>query len=223
MKKVYYWIVALILLTAVITGIFLEIAPDTIPAHYDLQGQVDRMGSKYEFLLFPFINLLFGAFMAWLARLEGTAGRDQNERIVGIMTLWVLLLFNGMFVFFMWKALSQAQTLWELGALGEKTLLLLLMTSLIPIGNLMPKAERNSIFGLRTKWSMANDRCWQQSQRLGGFASVILGLLGVVLTSLCPVRWGGYISLAIIGILLVVSLWGSYRIWREDAKQQVDL
>ena len=218
MKKVYYWIVALILLTAVITGIFLEIAPDTIPAHYDLQGQVDRMGSKYEFLLFPFINLLFGAFMAWLARLEGTAGRDQNERIVGIMTLWVLLLFNGMFVFFMWKALSQAQTLWELGALGEKTLLLLLMASLIPIGNLMPKAERNSIFGLRTKWSMANDRCWQQSQRFAGYVFVITGILGVVVCSLLPGLWSGYAILALILCSAVICTYASYRIYRKDQR-----
>jgi len=210
------WIIVLILLTAVMTGIFLEIAPDTIPAHYNIQGQVDRMGSKYEFLLFPLINLLFGAFMGLLARYEGKAGREQNERIVGILTVWILILFNGMFAFFMWKAVSLSQQLAVPGTLGEKALCLLLTASLIPIGNIMPKAERNSLFGLRTKWSMANDWCWQQSQRLGGYASVLLGIIGTLLTALCPASWGGYLALAVIILLLVISLYGSYRIWKYD-------
>jgi len=80
----------------------------------------------------------------------------------------------------------------------------------------MPKAERNSLFGLRTKWSMANDWCWQQSQRLGGYASVLLGIIGTLLTALCPASWGGYLALAVIILLLVISLYGSYRIWKYD-------
>ena len=36
MKKAYGWIVALVLLTFVVTGIFLTVAPDQIPVHYIL-------------------------------------------------------------------------------------------------------------------------------------------------------------------------------------------
>ena len=40
---------------------------------------------------------------------------------------------------------------------------------LIFCGNIMPKAGRNAVFGLRTRWSMKNDRVWQQqSQRFCG-------------------------------------------------------
>ena len=60
MKKFYAWIVVLILLSFVMTGVFLTMAPDVVPVHFGPDGNVDRMGSKYEFLLLPAIALFGG-------------------------------------------------------------------------------------------------------------------------------------------------------------------
>lgn len=70
MKKAYWWILALIILGFVLAGLFFSVAPDQVPVHYGASGQIDRWGSKYEMLLLPVINLLFGGFMVWLARRE---------------------------------------------------------------------------------------------------------------------------------------------------------
>lgn len=44
----------------------------------------------------------------------------------------------------------------------------------------MPKVKRNGVFGVRTKWSMSNDTCWNLSQRFGGMSFVITGILIIV-------------------------------------------
>lgn len=216
MKKTYRWIIALIVLGFVIAGLFFSLAPDQIPAHYDIQGQVDRWGSKYEFILLPVINLLFGGIMVWLARREGNQGRGMNEQVILGMTTCILVLFNLIWVFFMWKAIDTKNLGGGLGELTTKAFTILLFASFIPLGNNLPKSQRNSIYGLRTKWSMANDRCWQQSQRFGGYVFVVSGIIGVLLCALLPSSWGDYVLLLLIVIITVVCTIGSYRIYRKE-------
>ena len=216
MKKAYKWTITLILLGFVMAGVFLAMAPDQIPAHYNIRGEVDRWGSKYEFLILPVINLLFGVFMAWLARQEGKKGRDMNERLVGITSNGVLILFNAMWVLFMWKAVDPENLGSGLDELTTKLIMVLLTASFIPLGNMMPKAQRNRMCGLRTKWSMANDHCWQQSQRIGGYIIVVTGILGVILTAVLPAQWGGYALLALILAMAIACTWASYRIYMRS-------
>lgn len=216
MKKTYQWTVALILLGFILAGIFLAIAPDEIPAHFNLKGEEDRWGSKYEFLIMPFINLLFGVFMAWLAHREGKQGRDMNERVVSIMNNWILILFNGMWVLFMWKAVDANDLGSGLDELTGKLIMMLLTVSFIPMGNILPKAQRNSAFGLRTKWSMANDHCWQQSQRIGGWIMVGTGILGTILTAMLPTVWGGFMLLALIIAMTIACTYASYQIYMKS-------
>ena len=218
MKKAYGRIVVLVLLTFVITGIFLTVAPDQIPVHYNIHGEIDRWGSKYEFLVFPFISLFFGVVMAWVAKATGKKGEEFNEKVITGMTVVVLIGFNAMFAFFMGKALAPDSLSDGLGDVGIKILLLLMSASFIPLGNVMPKTTRNGMVGLRTKWSMADDVCWQKSQRLGGMLMVATGIVSVVLVSLLPVYWGAHALLILLLLDLLASVWGSWRIYQKEHK-----
>ena len=218
MKKAYGRIVVLVLLTFVITGIFLTVAPDQIPVHYNIHGEIDRWGSKYEFLVFPFISLFMGGVMACVAKSTKKQGEEFNEKVKTGMTVAVLIGFNVMFVFFMWKALTPDSLSNGLGDVGVKILLLLMSASFIPLGNIMPKTTRNGMMGLRTKWSMADDVCWQKSQRLGGMLMVATGMLAIVLVSLLPVYWGAHALLVLLLVDLLASVWGSWRIYQKEHK-----
>lgn len=217
MKKLYGWTIALVLLGFVLAGIFLTLAPDQIPVHYNIRGEADRWGSKYEFLVMPVCSLLFGALMSGIARYEGKKGRDMNEKVVGILNIWILIVFNILWGFFMWKSVDRENLGSGIGELPGKLISILLSASLIPVGNLMPKAARNGAFGLRTKWSMASDWCWQQSQRIGGYVSVGTGILGVIVSALCPAAWSGYILLVLLAGMTVICCWASYRIYKKQS------
>lgn len=218
MKKLYGWVAALILLCFVCTGLFLTIAPDRIPVHYNAQGEVDRWGSKYEFLLFPLIDLVAGAVLGLVSRYEGRKGRDTNEKIVAGLTIWMLIVFNAMWIFFMAKAIDPDAAVKGLGAFSAKVIGILMMVLFIVLGNQMPKVRRNSMLGLRTKWSMASDACWQKSQRLGGYALVLCGIFGIILLALLPGAWTVWILLGIVAVLLMVTLPGSYLICKKEMK-----
>lgn len=218
MKKAYRWILALVLLSFVIAGVFLALAPEQIPVHYNASGQIDRWGSKYEYLVMPVLTAVFAGFMAWLAGYERKKDRESNERVVAGMTVWVLILFNVLWLFFMVKAVKIAQTDGAAQELSARGMMILLMASFIPLGNRMPKAQRNSLLGLRTKWSMADDVCWQKSQRLGGIVMVTAGAVGVAVMSVVPAGWISWIApVLILGAAAVASI-GSYGIWKRQRK-----
>ena len=91
---------------------------------------------------------------------------------------------------------------------------------LIVMGNIMPKARMNSSFGLRTVWSMKNEDVWQKSQRAGGIASVITGLVVILLAILIPGIWSMIASVGAIIIMTIVCTVISYRIYKKDLAEK---
>lgn len=215
MKKIYKWMIGLTLLSFVTAGFFLTLAPDTVAVHFNASGEIDRWGSKYEFLLFPFFNTVMCVFMGLVARYEGKKGRDTNETVVAGVGIWVQVLFNAIWLFFFWKTL-EGTDLTGSEDVGIKGIYLLLMASFLPLGNVMPKAQRNSFYGLRTKWSMANDVCWQKSQRLGAYSLMGMGILGIVLVSLLPAARATFAVLGLLLIMALVDIIGTYVIWKKE-------
>ena len=52
----YYWLNRYITLIFFLIYVWNKL-PDQVPGHYNAQGEVDRMGSKFELLLLPGIGL----------------------------------------------------------------------------------------------------------------------------------------------------------------------
>lgn len=215
MKKIYGWIVALILLSCVLTGVFLSLAPDVVPMHYGADGNVDRWGSKYEMLLLPGISLLGGLVMLLTGKF-GTKKEKQNEKAVGIMTIWMLILFNGLWVFFMVQALQTGTSGEPISQLSLKWVSMALFGSFIPLGNLMPKVKRGSMMGLRTVWSMASDACWQKSQRFAGFWMVGTGVVGIIVSAVAPAAWSVFILIGLMVTMALVGTVGTYVIYKKE-------
>ena len=224
MKKFKTTMYLLMLLSLVITAIMLQFMPDTIPAHYNAAGEVDRLGSKYESFIFPVATILMGLFFLLMNKFVSGYGNEKNRKsgtlAVGSCGIITVLYFIGMSIFFMGKGIAYGHT----GTVSvpgielvrtNSVCAILIGALLVILGNYMPKARVNPLYGLRTKWSMANERVWQKSQRFGGFMSVICG---VVLISL-----GVFVKNSLmLWMLLTLAIWGittiavSYVFYRKD-------
>ena len=87
---------------------------------------------------------------------------------------------------------------------------------LVILGNIMPKMRRNSFFGLRTKWSMANNSVWQRSQRFGGISSVIAGFCIIIISLFINGVWKIVLLTCVITIWVVLCVVASRRYYIED-------
>ena len=107
MKYFYRLGWALIALGFVGTIVFIILAPDTIPVHYNAAWEVTRMGSKYEYIMFPFISAGIGAVFFLLAK-QAQNKNTLIEVIFLVTAIGEVLLFSGMGCYIMWMALSSA-------------------------------------------------------------------------------------------------------------------
>lgn len=199
MKKGYWVIAALVLLSIVVSVIFISMMPDQVPMHYNAAGEVDRMGSRYENLIFPGAMILVGIPLIFVGKKKDL---KRSEEIVLLSTgISILAAFNILNIVLMYKALT-----YESGAMLGLDVLKIVVVFLgvlfVLLGNVMPKVRRNSLVGLRTGWSMLSDTVWQKSQRFSGIASVVCGLLLLI----SAVFFSGEAAAVVLAVLVVVWL-----------------
>jgi len=187
---------ALVLLATVGATLWLYGAlPERIPSHWNAAGQVDAWGPRGSIFTEPAIML--GLALLWLV-LPGIS--PKRFEVEGFEDTWW---FGGMALLAL-LAFIQAMLLGAAlgagidigralgGGLGAFILLL---------GNVMGKVRRNFWLGIRTPWTLANERVWYATHRLAGKTMVGAGLLtiGVALAG-----WPAWIGTALLlaGVLV---------------------
>ena len=211
MRKVL-WILAILPLA--VTACVFQFLPDKIPAHYNFAGEIDRWGSKYESFIYPIVVIVMAIFWECLCsyyRKKSKSVEDEKQRaeaannakVIGIIAISIAVLFNILHYISLYKACTTT----ELSVLNVeidsiKITCILMGILFIFIGNVIPKTKLNGTIGLRCTYSMYNDVTWSKSNRFGGFALVIVGIITVI-TSLI---FNGVISMILMMVYLIASV-----------------
>lgn len=203
----------------VVTSLILQGLPDKLPMHYDLQGNIDRWGSKTEELIFPIIILLFTGFwhvmIAYYEKKAKMIPEDKaasvnkaqavaksNSKLLTIVGICMAVMFGVMHFAILYASCVQANAGLSTMTLdiGKLTCTLAGIFFII-IGNFLPKTKVNSIVGVRTSWSMYNENTWRLSNRLGAWLLIIAGLLTILTTVVA----NGNISTILLLVYLIAA------------------
>ena len=211
MRKVL-WILAILPLA--VTACVFQFLPDKIPAHYNFTGEIDRWGSKYEIFMYPIVVIVMAIFWECLCsyyRKKSKSVEDEKQRaeaasnakVIGITAISTAVLFNILHYISLYKACTTTELSVANAELDSIKITCILMGILfIFLGNVLPKTKLNGTIGLRCTYSMYNDVTWSKSNRFGGFALVIVGVITVI-TSLI---FNGVISMILMMIFLIASI-----------------
>ena len=212
MKKKMVVFYSLMFLPLVVVLIALQFLPEQIPAHYDMNNQVTRWGSKYETLIFPVITVLFGYFMLAMAKLSSKQEENgSNNKNVCIVTgIASLALFNAMTVYFLYADFNSFVNLSSIALDINQLLFELLGVSMVLLGNIMPKLRMNSVVGLRTVWSIKNETAWKKSQRFGGISFIVGGIIIIIVCFLTKGFSCFWWTMSIVAVLLIINTCYTY-------------
>ena len=212
MKSKYYVISALMFLTLIYTIIFMIISPDSIPMHYNVLGEIDRYGSKYEMIMLPIFVLISGIVPMLFAKHFKSKSDKSSEKLSLNVGIVLVLMFIALYVLFSVIALNSNI---EYGTDIGKVIIIAIGIFITVLCNLMPKARLNSLFGIRTSWSIANEKTWQKSQRFGGYSGVICGIILVISGLVFSFEIGIIVTIVLITLWAVLSSIMSYVFYKK--------
>lgn len=176
------WIKILTFLPLILAIVAVGFMDTKIPIHYDAAGNVNRWGSRYEIFILPLATFLMSGFLLWLKKFAAKQEKhgNNNEKYIDMTIIVCLIIFNVINFLIIYSGLAKLEKL-EFKGIGLAEIIFGLTGLLfIFLGNKMPKLKRNSLVGLRTKWSMANDLVWKKSQRLGGIIFIFMGMVFMI-------------------------------------------
>ena len=206
--------------TAVAVFFFL---PDTVAAHFGIDGTPDRYGSKYEAFLFPAIILGIALFYFFYRKFQQRSSKEDNDRternldILDTVILIVMVLFNALCVFLL-TIMKHPVTM-----KNKENMIFVIISTIIGVlfillGNILPKTKPNSFVGVRLSWCMDSDEHWYITNRNCGIAMVLSGICTVIAGLI--VRNGTYIIYMILSLIvfLTVATFYSYVIIKGKKK-----
>ena len=198
--RIHFWIgILLTAITLLVTGLLYPRLPSNIPNHWNIHGYVDHYGPKWSLLVLnPGVMagiLALFALLPWLSpnRFEVDTFRSTY--------LYLMLVLIGVFAYIqavlLWGALSgRVDTGWAVA--GGMYLVLVLL------GNVLGKVRRNFYLGIRTPWTIANERVWNATHRLAAKLFVFAGLAGLVLLGFRVRNWPVFLPLMVAVVIPVV-------------------
>lgn len=189
--------------------------PDApIAIHYNLKGQADGFAPRDQALiLLPGVALclhlgLFSVVPA-IARKGELLSRSSTP--YGATCLATVALLTTLYIAMVLAAAGLPVSPVTVTTLGGGLLL-------VVTGNYLPKARRNHFIGIRTPWTLADERVWDRTHRLAGPLLMVGGLAIVVAAFFVPPDRLGAVFIAGWTVPLVIILaysWWAHRALRD--------
>lgn len=184
--------IILVILDVLASVIVLSMLPERIPSHWDLYGNIDNWSSKYTII---FIALGIAAVYLLLSIGFEKVEALRNRRMV----IWsILRSILVLFLFFHFAIIYIA-----LGYNLPMTKVLGAFFGLIFVvfGNHFPQLKPNKFVGIRTTWTLKDADTWHATHRIGGYTSLLIGIVMIVLSILLRNE------VALIGSFAAMIVW----------------
>jgi uncharacterized membrane protein len=196
-----YYLAAAVIILATLAGIVVGYPklPDQIPTHWGLHGQVNGWSPKWTLFLFGpgamvLVVILFAA-LPWLSPKKFEVDSFRGTYLYIMIVLVGMLGYINIFIL-----------LWGLGLPIDANravagCICLLMALL---GNVMGKVRRNFFVGVRTPWTLADERVWNATHRLAAKTMFAGGLLGLVAVFLRAPFWLPLAAILVAALIPVI-------------------
>jgi uncharacterized membrane protein len=189
------------------------LAPERIPIHWTLNGQVDRYAGKLEGLfLLPGITLLVLVGLKLLPRIDPNRARYvEFTSAYAIASLAIVAFLAAVHATVLASALGVAVNVGLV--IGPLVGLLLIV-----LGAVMGDVRPNWFFGVRTPWTLSSERSWTATHRAARWVLLVMGLV-IALAGVSQTEWSIYlaVSTCVVGVVGLVAY--SFVVWRDDPQR----
>jgi len=185
-------------------------APESVPVHWGLDGQVDRFGSRVEgVLLMPGLATVLYLLLLLIPLV------DPRHRHYSTFRCAYAILRGGILAVL---ALVYAMVL--LATFGVAVDVALVVPAavgalLVILGLVMPRLRSNWFAGVRTPWTLTSERSWQATHDHARWVFV-LGGIGIAASGVLRSSVLLAVAFGVFGLGTAWLVVYSYLVWRRD-------
>lgn len=179
MRKTEVIALGIILISFLIGIYFYSKMPEMMASHWNAKGEVDGYMSRF-WALFLMPLMSFGLFLMFLIIPKIDPLKQNIEKFRKYFDIFIILMLGFLFYIYL------LTIFWNLGTRFSMTQLMIPALSALfyYCGILVENAKRNWFIGIKTPWTLSNEKVWEKTHKLGGKlfkAAAIIILLGIVL------------------------------------------
>lgn len=172
-----YYLGAAAVIAATLAGILVAYPhlPASVPVHWNAHGEVNGWGPKWSLFLYgPGMMALFLLLMVALPWLSPKKFEMESFRPT---YLYIMIVIIAMMAYIQILILISALGLvLDVSRAVEGGVCLLFAL----LGNVLGKVRRNFYVGIRTPWTIASEKVWIATHRMGAKTFFVAGLLGLI-------------------------------------------
>lgn len=174
--RTYYFIAGtLIAVVLLATAVAYPHMPGLVPMHWNAHGDVDSWGAKWT--LFTFDPGVMAGLMVLFSVLPWLSPKRFEIDSFRTTYLYMMVVILAMLAYVHGVVLAAGLS-WRIDVSRAVEGGVCLLIALL--GNVMGKVRRNFYIGIRTPWTIANERVWNKTHRLAARTSFVAGLLGLL-------------------------------------------
>ena len=208
MKRYYPLLLAA--LGALVSAAVYSRLPTSIAVHWDLDGYPNGwMPRPLGAFFMPVFLLAIGEMMRALPRADPRAEARPSlpgayETIIAAVLLLLLAC----------HAIVLAVALGYRVPIG-RAVTALIGALFVAMGRAMPRLQPNWWYGIRTPWTLSDDRVWARTHRLAGVSMTAAGVVTIVAALALPASLGVPVLVVAIVAAVIGPVVYSYLTWRR--------
>jgi uncharacterized membrane protein len=212
-RRLHDWYSAFVIaLAAAVSAVAYPRLPDRVPVHWGLSGEPDRFGTRLEGVwLLPAVMLGMWLLKQALPKLDPR--RESYAKMQSTYDFVINAILTTML------ALHLVVIAAGLGYVVPMRRFIPLIGGafLIALGNVLPRTRPNWTLGIRTPWTLSNDRVWTRTHRVGGYLMTAAGVV-VLASAAIPGVASGVAAIAAFIVAAFGSVIYSYVAWRQETR-----
>ena len=186
--------------------------PNTIPTHFNLEGEADAWGDKETIYLLPaimgFTSLMTYLLLSNLKSIDPKRAGKSDDSQYKKMALYLVVFLSALSLVITYGTAHQ-------GIRIEQLLFPLLGLFFAGFGSFMSKVKQNYFAGFRLPWTLDNEANWNATHKLAGKIWIIGGALQFLSGLILEGQWAFGMFITLVVIMVAVPTIYSYMLFRR--------
>jgi uncharacterized membrane protein len=209
------WLVAIVAIPFIYLTMIWDSLPENVPVHWNLEGEIDKYGSRATLWMIPillplltYLTFLLAPLMDKKRQLNKMGGNYNRLKFSVVLFTTVLASYI-------------------LFAAREQTIL---VPSMIPgligllfavLGNYFPVLKQNIYIGIKTPWTLKSEIVWDKTHRMAGRYWFFGGILIVVSSLFLDHSATVTVLLVVTAVIAIIPIGFSYFCYKKTVNKAV--